>query len=80
MNNHTLQSCENLIHRYVNKLGGEIITIKEGGLGLGITLLHGKGKYTILIKEFYITTWTSGHKVTRYRKTPKKYQILIDNQ
>jgi hypothetical protein len=80
MSNYTLQSCEDLINRYVNELGGEIITIEEGTLGLGITLLHGaNGKKTVLIKEYFINSQTSGHKIRMYNKTPKKYQSIIDN-
>lgn len=74
MKNYSLQSCENLIAKYVNTYKGEATTVKEGCLGLGTVLLHSaEGKKTIIIKEYFITSWTSGHNVTMYNKAPKKY-------
>ena len=79
MSNYTLKSCEDLISRYINKYGGEMLTINEGVLGLGTVLLYGaKGKKTAIIKEFFINSWSSGHKVRLYNKTPMKYQKIID--
>ena len=73
--NHSLKSCEKLIDRYVNEHDGSLTTIEEGVLGLGTMLLHSaEGKKTILIKEFFISSWTSGHSVRMYNKVPKKYQ------
>jgi len=78
---YSLECCENLIERYINQNGGEMITIDEGSLGLGIRLLHGaKGKKTIIIKEIFLNEWSSGHTITMYNKIPKKYQLIIDNQ
>lgn len=79
MTNYSLKSCEDLIERYVNTYKGEVTTIEEGVLGLGVTLLHGaEGKKSVLIKEFYINEWTSGHSITKYNKLPKKYSKYID--
>lgn len=71
---YSLQSCENLIEKYVNEYNGECTTIREGVLGLGTILLHSAtGKKTIVINEIYINCWTSAHTVKMYNKTPKKY-------
>jgi hypothetical protein len=79
MRNFSLNYCEELITTYVNEFGGQVIQINEGVLGLGYLLLHGaEGKKTIVINEYYINSWTSGHNIRMYNKTPKKYQKLID--
>ena len=77
--NYTLQACENLIDKYVNDFGGTLTQIEEGSLGLGFLILHdAPNKKTILIREFFISAWSSGHTITMYNKMPKKYQKLID--
>ncbi len=78
-NNYTLKSCEELIEKYID-LGGEMHELNEGTLGLGFIILHGAvGKKSILIREYYISAWVSGHEITMYNKLPKKYQNLINN-
>ncbi len=75
---YTLKSCENLIERYIHEYNGELLEIEEGILGLGKVLLHSaKGKKTVVITEFYISAWSSGHNVRKYNKIPKKYLKLI---
>jgi hypothetical protein len=75
----SLESCEELIGRYVNEYGGEATTLEEGCLGLGTVLLHSaEGKKTIIIKEFYINAWSSGHTIRKYNKMPKKYEKLLE--
>lgn len=78
MKNYTLGSCQELIDKYVNTYKGEATTLREGVLGLGTVLLHGaEGKKTILIKEYYISAWCSGHSIRMYNVMPKKYKKLI---
>lgn len=78
MKNFSLEYCENLINTYVNDFGGQIIQINEGVLGLGNLILHGaKGKKIIVINEYYINSWNSGHNVRMYNTTPKKYQKYL---
>jgi hypothetical protein len=80
MTNYSLKSCETLIDNYINKHGGECLILDEGVLGLGIILLHSAvGKKSIIIKEYYINPWCSGHRVRMYNKLPKKYELLINN-
>ena len=80
MNTYNLESVEMLISNYL-ELGGDMIEIEEGVLGLGKILLHSAPKKcTIIITEKYVSSWSSTHTVRQYRKTPKKYQNIIDNQ
>jgi len=71
--NYSLKDCEKLIDKYIER-DGEIRTIEEGCLGLGVVVLEAPNYKTVVIKEFYINEWTSGHKIRMYNKTPKKYQ------
>jgi len=80
MKNYSLQTCENAIDKYVNELGGYCTQIYEGTLGLGFLILHDAPGYKhILIKEYFINSWNSGHKVTKYKVLPKKYRNLINS-
>jgi len=75
---YSLKQCEDLIYKYANTYGGEVVTISEGVLGLGQIMLTGvKGKKHIIITEFYINPWSSGHKIRMYNKLPKKYARYI---
>lgn len=79
MKNYSLKTCENLIEKHMN-FGGYIEQIEEGCLGLGFLILYGApGKKTIIIKEYFINPWQSGHNVTMYNKLPKKYENLLIN-
>lgn len=80
MRNFSLQSCEDLIEKYVNNFGGEIFILEDGCLGLGkIILTNAIGKKSILINEYFINSWNSGHDVKLYNKLPKKYINIIEN-
>lgn len=69
----------NLIDPYVNKHGGQLTVIEGGVLGLGTLILHdAPNKRDIVIKEFFINSWKSGHSVRQYNKLPKKYREIID--
>lgn len=70
---YTLQAIDNLMSHYIAK-GGEVITIKEGSLGYGTTLLKAEGLKTAVIKEKHLNEWSSGHTVRLYNVTPKIYQ------
>jgi len=77
--NYSLSVCEDLIQKYVNKYGGECTELEEGILGLGTILLHGgQGRKTIVIQEYYINCWTSGHHITMYNKMPQKYALQLE--
>ena len=79
MKNYSLTACENLISKYVHEYGGEATETREGVLGLGTVVLHSaEGKKSIIINEFYINAWQSGHSIRRYNKLPKKYKELIE--
>lgn len=79
MNTFSLKYVQDIIDRYVNEYEGEVLQIEEGGVGLGVLLLHsGVGAKTILITEVYLNCWSSTHKVRMYNKIPKKYEKLIE--
>ena len=74
---YTLDACENLISRYIDN-GGDVVTLNEGVLGLGLVLCYGHGLKTIVIRETYLNSWSSGHTVRMYKKMPKKYEQMLD--
>lgn len=76
MSIYTLQAVDNLIERYINR-GGEIVTITDGVLGYGTTLLVGDNLKTIVIQEKYLNEWSSGHTIRTYNVTPKKYKEYV---
>ena len=79
MKNYSLSYCESLIDRYVNEYGGQVTTLEEGCLGLGKLILHdAPGMKSYVITEYFITSWTSGHKVRGYNKLPKKYESALE--
>jgi len=79
MKNYSIKSIERLINTYINEFNGEFITIEEGILGYGKSLLLATGKKSILITEYFINSWSSGHKIRMYNKLPKKYINLINS-
>jgi hypothetical protein len=75
MKNYTLKSVEIYISKYVNEYGGILTQLEEGVLGIGKIMLHGvEGRKIVIITEFFINSWQSGHKLRMYNKMPKKYQ------
>lgn len=75
---YTLRACEEIIDKYIDA-DGEVCTIEEGVLGLGLVVCFGEGLKTCIITEKYINEWTSGHTIRFYAKMPKKYANMIDN-
>ena len=78
-NKKKLYDCDYIAHliaQYHDK-GGEVITIEEGTLGYGFMIMFGEGLKTTIVKEVYVSAWSSGHSVRMYRKTPKKYEKMI---
>ena len=73
---YSLSECEKLINKYVER-GGEVYTIEEGCLGLGVMVLTCHNLKTTIIKEVYLNEWSSAHKVRMYNNCPKKYQEII---
>lgn len=73
---YTYQTADKLISDYIN-LNGIAHQTSEGVLGSGDWILTGL-KNSFVIKETYINAWASGHKITRYKKLPKKYLSLIN--
>lgn len=79
MKNYTLKSLTIFIDKYVNEFNGNCEVIQEGTLGLGTILLHGAiGRKNVIIREYFINEWASGHDVKFYKKIPKKYLKFIN--
>lgn len=79
MNIYSLSDCQDLIDKYVHELNGTATTIEEGCLGLGTIVLHdAPKKKTIIIREVFLNSWSSGHTIRMYNKTPKKYEQLLN--
>lgn len=77
MKNYSLNHIRILIDKY-NAKGGEVVTLQEGVLGYGTTILYGEGLKTTIIQEYYINEWTSGHTIRMYNKMPKKYEKMLE--
>lgn len=75
---YTLSACEDVMNKYY-EAGGEVITLEEGVLGLGLVVCFGDGLKTCIIQERYLNEWSSGHTIRFYNKMPKKYATMIDN-
>lgn len=75
---YTLSACEDVMNKYI-EMGGEVLTLEEGVLGLGLVVCFGEGLKTCIITERYINEWSSGHTIRFYNKMPKKYATMIDN-
>ena len=73
---YTLTAVENLIEQYTEK-DGEVHTIEEWVLWLGIVVCTWFKLKSCVIKETYVSPWSSTHSVRFYRKLPKKYADLI---
>ena len=74
---YTLSACENLIQKYL-EIGGDVVTLVEGTLGLGLTVCYCEGYKTAVITEIPLNCWESAHSVRMYNKMPEKYQKMID--
>lgn len=75
---YTPTQAENLISKFSDFEEAEIIQINEGCLGIGDWILTAKGKKTVIIKEVFINSWSSGQSITMYNKTPKKYEKYLN--
>lgn len=74
--NYSIKYIQNLINRYIEK-SGEFVTLKDGCLGYGLSMLYGEGLKTIIIQEYFINSWESGHTIRKYNKMPKKYENML---
>lgn len=77
MTYYDLEVCEELMREYA-KRDGIIITLEEGGLGLGTVICYGGGLKTTIIREIFINEWTSAHTIRMYNRMPMKYEKWIE--
>lgn len=78
MNLYNYQTADKLISDYIQR-DGQAHQFTEGCLGSGNWILSGLTN-SFVIKEVFINSWSSGHKITRYKTLPKKYQFIFDNE
>lgn len=74
---YSLQAAYDLIDKYMSFEDAECITLEEGVLGLGLTVLMAEGKKFVVIKEVPLNANSSAHSIRLYNKCPKKYQDMI---
>lgn len=74
---YTLGVCEDIMDKYY-EAGGEVVTLEEGGVGLGLVMCFGDGLKTTIIREVYLNEWSSGHTIRMYNKMPKKYAKMLE--
>lgn len=74
---YALSACESLIQQYLEN-GGDVTTLQEGVLGLGLVLCHGDGLKTAVITEIPLNCWESAHSIRMYNTMPKKYEKMLD--
>lgn len=75
---YTLEAVEQTISNWI-EAGGNIDTVEEGALGWGLTICHGEGLRTAIIKEVPLNEWSSAHTIRIYNKMPKKYRQMLDD-
>ena len=71
-----IENIKKLIDLYYKK-NGDFITLIEGSLGYGTSMLYGKGLKTCIIQEKFLNAWSSTHTIRFYNKMPKKYKNLF---
>lgn len=79
---YTIAQTQKLIEDYI-KLGGQVCSLDDGGVGLGTVILYNQGNTNLLnivIKEVYLNEWSSAQTIRRYRKLPQKYLDLINKE
>lgn len=78
MTTYGLKAVEALIEKYI-QYNGEILTVREGSLGYGVTICYGHNLKTAIITERYVNEWKSAHTIRMYERMPEKYQRLIED-
>lgn len=76
---YSLKVVDKLFAKYTEQ-GGVITTLEEGVLGYGLTVCHGDGLKTAVVREVALNEWSSAHSIRFYNRMPKKYEKLINKQ
>jgi hypothetical protein len=71
------KEVDKLLQRYLSIENSNVVQTSESVLGCGNWICTAPNKKTAIIKEVFVNSWTSTHKITLYNKTPKKYLNLI---
>lgn len=73
---YTSDAVEQLARMYCER-DGEVITVEEGTLGWGLTVMRAQGCKTAIVKEVPLNEWSSAHTIRLYNKCPKKYEQMV---
>ena len=61
------------------EIGYEILTVKEGTLGYGVTyLIAPEGYYNYIVEEKYINSWNGGHTISRRKNITAEMRKNIE--
>lgn len=74
---YSYRDAEELMNRYIEQ-GGDIHILDEGSLVYGLVICEGEGLKTAVIKEVYVSPWSSAQSIRMYNQTPKKYVKMIE--
>lgn len=76
---YSLKLVDKLFAKYAEQ-GGVITTLEEGVLGYGLTVCHGDGLKTAVVREVALNEWSSDHSIRFYNRMPKKYEAMIERK
>lgn len=74
---YSLHACESMMEKYAD-MGGNVLTLEEGTLGVGLVVCFGENLKTAIIKEVSVNSWTSAHTIRMYNEMPRKYADMIE--
>lgn len=81
MAKHALYSSsaiQQLADEYSKLDDGNVVTLEEGVLGWGLTLMFANADYKwAVVREVALNEWSSAHKVRFYKELPQKYADLL---
>lgn len=77
--NVNLQWVEDFQSRLIDKHGYEAVQVDEGGVGIGdwAMIPPSDNMYFFLIREVYLTAWSSGHQYMKCQRLPKEWEKRV---
>lgn len=75
---YTSSAIQQLADEYLKLDDGNVVTLYEGILGWGFTLMFADADHKVaVVKEVALNEWSSAHTVRFYKQIPKKYADLL---
>lgn len=77
---YTISSTENFINDLLENHGYNLIQLSEGCLGLGdcVLIAPDNQHYNFVIREYALTSWTSGQTIQRRKRITRDLQAEIE--